>query len=323
MMTWPFAWPEALKLKGPLGWGLASLACFIVFLFLTFPYGPLQNRLLTELNRASGWEVRAADWSVGFPVAIEWHDVVLAGPTIGAIPLEAVRTTIGVFQAFLGRLVIDYAVQLPGVTQAGAGRATGSLTAASWSLRGPVAVKGHLQQMDLATVLKPYVSRGTVQGDFMHRWDNAQGAHAAIKGEGTVKVEIKDLVSRTDCCRHLLDSLAYVRPHPSRARLPRCSLRCDGIEGRRCGWIVYGPGAHDVAAAAAAEPSGSHGHRDSRRRICPKSGEPLVAAVPARDPLDVQAGGADHECESGALSGHGRLISRADRWSSNSMVMSS
>jgi len=194
MMTWPFAWPETLKLKGPLGWGLASLACFIVFLFLTFPYGPLQTRLLTEVNRASGWEVRAADWSVGLPMAIEWHDVVLAGPTIGVIPVEAVRTTIGVFQAFLGQLVIDYAVQLPGVAQAGSGRATGSLTAASWSLRGPVAVKGHLQQMDLATVLKPYVSRGTVQGDFMHRWDSAQGAYAALKGEGTVKVEIKDLV---------------------------------------------------------------------------------------------------------------------------------
>jgi len=131
---------------------------------------------------------------VGFPVAIEWHDVVLAGPTIGVIPVEAVRTTIGVFQAFLGQLVIDYAVQLPGVAQAGSGRATGSLTASSWSLRGPVAVKGHLQQMDLATVLKPYVSRGTVQGDFMHRWDSAQGAHDALKGEGTVKVEIKDLV---------------------------------------------------------------------------------------------------------------------------------
>ena len=194
MMTWPFAWPETLKLKGPLGWGLASLTCFIAFLFLTFPYGPLQNRLLTEVNRASGWEVRAADWSVGFPVAIEWRDVVLAGPTIGVIPVEAVRTTIGVFQAFLGQLVIDYAVQLPGVAQAGSGRATGSLTTASWSLRGPVAVKGHLQQMDLATILKPYVSRGTVQGDFMHRWDSAQGAHDALKGEGTVKVEIKDLV---------------------------------------------------------------------------------------------------------------------------------
>jgi type II secretion system protein N len=194
MTTWSFGWPEILTRKGPLGWGLASVASFIVFFFLTFPYGPLQNRLLTELNRASGWEVRAGDWSVGFPAAIEWRDLVFAGLAREAIPVEAVRATVGVFQAMLGQLVIDYAVQLPGVAQAGAGRAMGSLSAASWSLEGPVAVKGRLQDMDLAKVLKPYVSRGTVQGDFMHRWDTAQGVDAALKGEGTVKVEIKDLV---------------------------------------------------------------------------------------------------------------------------------
>jgi len=39
-----------------------------------------------------------------------------------------------------------------------------------------MAIKGHLQQMDLATVLKPYVSRGTIQGDFVHRWDTTQAA---------------------------------------------------------------------------------------------------------------------------------------------------
>jgi type II secretion system protein N len=194
MTAWPLTWPEALKLKGPLGWGLASLACFIVFLFLTFPYGPLQNRLLTKLNRASGWEVRAADWSVGLPATIEWRDLVLAGPTIGTIPVEAARATIGVFQAISGQLVVDYAIQLPGAAQAGMGRATGSLTAASWSLVGSIAVKGRLQELDLATVLKPYVSQGIVQGDFMHRWDNAQDTQAALKGDGTMKIEIKDLV---------------------------------------------------------------------------------------------------------------------------------
>ena len=236
MMTWPFAWPETLKLKGPLGWGLASLACFIVFLFLTFPYGLLQNRLLTELNRASGWEVRAADWSVGFPAAIEWRDVVLAGPAIGAIPVEAVRATVGVFQAFLGRLVLDYAVQLPGVAQVGAGRATGSLTTDSWSLRGPVAVKGHLQQMDLAAVLKPYVTRGMVQGDFMHRWDSAQGVDAALKGEGTMKVEIKDLVvERIASSTSSIPSLTFGRIQAALAcREAACDvteLKGDGVDG--------------------------------------------------------------------------------------------
>ena len=194
MTAWPITWPETTKLKGPLGWGLATLAGFILSLLLTFPYGPLQNRLLAEFHQTSGWEMRAADWSVGFPASIEWRDVVLAGPTMGAIPLETVRTTIGVFQALFGHLVIDYVVQLPGAAPVGAGRATGSLTAGSWGLRGPASVKGHLQQMDLAAVLKPYVSRGTAQGDFMHRWENTQDATAALKGDGTVKMEIKDLV---------------------------------------------------------------------------------------------------------------------------------
>ncbi|TKS63611.1 MAG: type II secretion system protein GspN [Nitrospira sp.] len=235
-MTWPFAWAETLKFKGPLGWWLASLACFIVFLFLTFPYGPLQNRLLNEFNRASGWEVRAADWSVGLPAAIEWRDVLLAGPTLGTIPLEAVRTTVGVFQALLGRLVLDYAVQLPGAAQAGAGRATGSLTAASWSLRGPVEVKGHLQQMDLAAVLKPYVTRGMVQGDFTHRWDSAQGDNAALKGEGTVKIDIKDLVvERIAAGTSSIPSLTFGRIQAALAcRDAACDvteLKGDGVDG--------------------------------------------------------------------------------------------
>ena len=236
MTTWSFAWPEILTRKGPLGWGLASLACFIVFLFLTFPYGPLQNRLLTELNRASGWEVRAADWSVGLPMTIQWRDLVFAGPTIGAIPIEVVRATVGVFEAFLGQLVVDYAVQLPGLAQAGGGRATGSLTAASWSFDGPIAVRGRLQDMDLASVLKPYVSRGTIQGDFIHRWNSTQGAYAALKGEGTVKVEIKDLVvERIAAGASANLSLAFGRIDAALAcRDGACDvteLKGDGVDG--------------------------------------------------------------------------------------------
>lgn len=237
MITWPLPLPETLKLKGPLAWGMVSLASFIVFLFLTFPYGPLQSRLLAELNRSSGWEIRAGDWSMGFPVAIEWHDVVLTGPTtVGAISLEAFRTTVGVVQAFLGRLVIDYAVQLPGAGQSGSGRATGSLTSNSWSLQGSVAVNGHLQQIDLATVLKPYVTRGLAQGDFSHRWDSAQGGDAALKGEGTVKIEIKDLeIERIPAGATSIPALTFGRIQATVAcREAACDvteLKGDGVDG--------------------------------------------------------------------------------------------
>jgi type II secretion system protein N len=237
MIAWPLPLPETLKVKGPLAWGMVSLASFIIFLFLTFPYGPLQNRLLAELNRASGWEVRAADWSVGFPVGIEWHDVTLTGPTTaGALSLEAVRTTVGVLSAFLGRLVIDYAVQIPGGGQSGSGRATGSLTSDSWSLRSSVAVNGHLQQIDLAAVLKPYVTRGLVQGEFTHRWNSAQGGDAALKGEGTVKFEIKDLeIERVPAGTSSIPALSFGRIVATMAcRDAACDvteLKGDGVDG--------------------------------------------------------------------------------------------
>ncbi|MGH7183866.1 MAG: type II secretion system protein GspN [Nitrospiraceae bacterium] len=237
MITWPLALPETLKLKGPFAWGMVALACFIVFLFLTFPYGPLQNRLLAELNRSSGWEIRAADWSVSFPVGIEWHDVVLTGPTtVGAISLEAFQTTVGVVEAFLGRLVIDYAVQIPGAGQSGSGRATGVLISDSWSLLGSVEVKGHLQQVDLAAILKPYVTRGLVQGDFSHRWDSGQGGNAALMGEGTVKVEIKDLeVERIPAGATSIPALSFGRIQATVAcRDAACDvteLKGDGVDG--------------------------------------------------------------------------------------------
>jgi len=132
--------------------------------------------------------------------------------------------------------VLDYAVQLPGGTQGGAGRATGSLTAASWQLRGPVAVKGHLQQMDLATVLKPYVASGIIQGDFTHRWDGAQGSNAALKGEGTVKVEIKDFViDKIPSGTQSMPSLTFGRIQAAlTCRDAACDvteLKGDGVDG--------------------------------------------------------------------------------------------
>jgi type II secretion system protein N len=237
MITWPLPLPEILKAKGPLTWGVVSVACFIVFLFLTFPFGALQNRILVEVNRAIGWEVRAADWSVGFPVAIEWHDVVLTGPpTVGTLSLEAVRATAGALQACLGRLVIDYAVQLPGAGPSGSGRATGSFISDSWSLRNSVAVTGHLQQIDLAGVLKPYVTRGLIQGDFSHRWDSGQDANAALKGEGTVKFEIKDLeIERIPAGASSIPSLSFGRILAALAcRDGACDvteLTGDGVDG--------------------------------------------------------------------------------------------
>jgi len=127
-------------------------------------------------------------------------------------------------------------IQLPGGTQGGAGRATGSLKTASWQLRGPVAVKGHLQQMDLAAVLKPYVASGMIQGDFTHRWDGARGSNAALKGEGTLKIEIKDfMIDQIPSGTRSMPSLTFGRIQAAlTCRDAVCDvteLKGDGVDG--------------------------------------------------------------------------------------------
>ena len=70
----------------------------------------------------------------------------------------------------------------------------------------------------------------------MHRWDNAQGAQAALTGEGTVKVEIKDLVvERIAAGASANSSLTFGQIHAALAcRDAACDvteLKGDGVDG--------------------------------------------------------------------------------------------
>jgi type II secretion system protein N len=189
------SWPPALTpKKEPLVWALGGLASFLLFLLLTFPFGPLQARILSELMKATGGEIRAAEWSPGLPVAVEWRDVSWTKPGGTSIPIQLMRFKIGVLDLLMGRQGLDALLQFPGGGQAGAGKATGTVTAASWSFLGPVSFKGHLQQVDLATVAKPFVTKGLLQGDVTQRWENRGKEGIAFKGEGSWKAEIKELV---------------------------------------------------------------------------------------------------------------------------------
>jgi type II secretion system protein N len=205
------AWPALPAIKEPIGWGAATLLCFLLFFFITFPYGNMQAKVLAEFTRSTGLEVRAGDWSSALPLGFEWRDVVLTGPA-GATPIESLRVTIGFLPAMVGRVAIDYAVLWPGAAQAGAGRASGTLTARSWSFQGPVAIKGHIQQVELASMLKPYVSRGVLQGDFSQRAELSQGTAPLLKGDGIWKAEVKDLLlERIPAGTAVIPSLAFSR----------------------------------------------------------------------------------------------------------------
>jgi type II secretion system protein N len=207
------SWPPAVDLKKePIAWLLAGLGSFLLFLFLTFPYGTLQSRILSEITRATGWQVRAADWSAGIPVAVEWRDLTWAKPGVGSIPVQLMRLNVGVMGLIMGRHTLDGLLQFPGGGQTGAGHATGTVTASSWSFLGPVSFTGRLQQIDLAAVVKPYVTKGLLQADLSQRWENRGKDGIAFIGEGSWKVDIKELVlERIPVGAAIIPSLGFSR----------------------------------------------------------------------------------------------------------------
>jgi type II secretion system protein N len=188
-------WPPAFTLKKePVAWLAAGLASLLLFFFLTFPFGTLQARVLSELVRATGWDIRAADWSPGLPLAVEWRDVTWTNPGGASIPVQFMRLNVGLLGLVLGQQTVDALVQFPGGGQPGTARATGTVSASSWSFLGPLTVKAHAHQVDLAAVVKPYVTRGLLQADVTQRWENRGKEGVAFKGEGSWKAEVKDLV---------------------------------------------------------------------------------------------------------------------------------
>ncbi|MCS6293023.1 MAG: type II secretion system protein GspN [Nitrospira sp.] len=190
-MVWPgkdlSAW------KAPLLWMVFGCGLLFLSMALTFPYGALQTRIIGELQRATGMEVRAADWAIGFPAAIEWRQMSLTKTDWSPLQLGLVRAQMGLWRLLTGGVTLDLAAQIDEAT-ATQGTVKLTVTAASWSMTGPVAMVGKIQKLDLSKVIRPYVARGTMTGEFTHRLDRTATAGPASFGEGTWKADAKDLL---------------------------------------------------------------------------------------------------------------------------------
>lgn len=190
-MVWPgkdlTAWKE------PLLWIALGCALLLVSLALTFPYGALQARILGELQRATGMQVRAADWAVGFPAAIEWRQITFAKNDWPPLQLGLLRAQAGVWQLLTGGIALDLLAQMD-ESVAAQGTVKATMTAPGRSMTEPVTVSGKIQQLDLSKVIRPYVTRGSLTGEFTQRVDRVTASTSPSLGDGTWKAEVKDLV---------------------------------------------------------------------------------------------------------------------------------
>ncbi|HEX5544315.1 MAG TPA: type II secretion system protein GspN [Nitrospira sp.] len=186
-IKWPEAWREILA------WTITGATILLLCLAATFPYGMLQARIVAELKRATGLEIRVADWTVGLPLGVEWRNVTLSLSNWTPLQLAVLQAKLGVMKALGGTLGLDVVAKLDD-TASPTGLAKGTLTASSLSLADSVTIKGQVQQVDLSKILRRYVTHGTLSGDFSHRIDSGQTTVATMKGEGTWTAEAADLV---------------------------------------------------------------------------------------------------------------------------------
>ena len=183
----PEAWREILA------WTVAGVTILVLCLAATFPYGMLQARIVAELKRATGLEIRVADWTVGLPLGLEWRNVSLSQSNWTPLQLAMLQAKLGVMKALGGTLGLDVVAQLDD-TASPTGIAKATLTASSLSLADSVTIKGQVQHVDLSKILRRYVTHGTLSGDFSHRIDSGQTTVTTTKGEGTWTAEAADLV---------------------------------------------------------------------------------------------------------------------------------
>jgi hypothetical protein len=138
-------------------------------------------------------EIHVGDWSARLPVAVEWRDIVLTGSRTGAVRVDSLQARMAVLPAMTGTMAMDILIQFPKSVQAEQGRIQAMVKAASWSLQGPMELRAKWQQIELSSLLKQYVNRGLLEGEGLHRWVNTTSGTDGLNGEGTWKVEIKEL----------------------------------------------------------------------------------------------------------------------------------
>lgn len=185
----------ALELKGDwkeaAAWIGGGLAALLVSFLATFPYDALNARVLGEARRLTGMEVRAGEWTIGFPLSLEWRRLTFAPPQGDAVDLAVLEARVGLLKALTGGAGLDLIARQGEDDKRGTAR--GTITAASWSFAGPVAVKGRVQEFDLSKILQRYVRQGLLSGEFSHRLESGQAAGDPIKGEGVWRATVKDL----------------------------------------------------------------------------------------------------------------------------------
>lgn len=178
--------------KETFAWMAVGLCVFVFSLIAMFPFGALQVRLLSELNRATGIDAQVTNWSAAWPLGVEWQHVTLSRPDWVPVQLAVLQAKVGILKALGGDFALDVEARMDEASPT-TGLAKATLTVSSFSLGEPISINGRIQDMDLPRVLHRYVSHGVLNGTFSQRINSGTPSDGVITGEGTWEADATDL----------------------------------------------------------------------------------------------------------------------------------
>lgn len=93
--------------------GMIALFCFsfVVFLYWSFPYGVLKEALSSQIQVATGMNVRMADLGPAFPLGFNASDVEISGGGDAKVTFKSVSVRLSIFQLLLLRVGINLDVR--------------------------------------------------------------------------------------------------------------------------------------------------------------------------------------------------------------------
>ena len=93
--------------------GMVALFCFsfVVFLYWSFPYGVLKEALSSQIQVATGMNVRMADLGPAFPLGFNASDVEISGGGDAKVAFKSVGVRLSVWQLFLLRLGVSMDIE--------------------------------------------------------------------------------------------------------------------------------------------------------------------------------------------------------------------
>lgn len=229
------------------GWALYCLALVLLFFLLTFPYEQLQARALAELSRASGLAVTAEQWSLAWPAAIEWRNVVLSGPDMPRLQLGRLWLSLRPGSLLEGRPTVAAKAELRGGGSEPAGRLTGQGTLWGWAKPGLSHLAATVERVDVGELKLPAVKRGVLRAEIDQRWSKPAGPAGLetvqpLPSEGRWQVEVTDVQLEPVPIGPMVVPSAGLATLKGRLHCSEMTCRIEALEGRGPDGTVNGGG---------------------------------------------------------------------------------